>query len=303
MLVALYAGVRGLIYLGLLLLIGSQAARTLVARALTDDTGLGASIRIRVERLAARLILPLLALFLARGALQVLSLLDPGDPVTADVVRSVLGRGPWGAAWLLQIAAALVLVGVLRTHRLSVATSGVATSVVIGVIVFAQTGMGHAATNRWPGPLGRILDTAHLLGAGLWLGTLGAVAIFALPLLDGEGRLPALARLVRAFSLYARVGVSLVVVSGAVAAVVYTGSLPALLAATWGRLLLLKLAGMLGVLALGWYNWRVVTPALDGMHASARARLRVAVRVELTLALVLLAITTMLVVSPLPGEG
>jgi len=57
------------------------------------------------------------------------------------------------------------------------------------------------------------------------------------------------------------------------------------------------------VMALGWYNWRVVTPALEGAHATCRERLRRAVRLELLLGLVMLAITTMLVVSPLPGEG
>jgi putative copper export protein len=103
--------------------------------------------------------------------------------------------------------------------------------------------------------------------------------------------------------VYARTGVVLVLISGVIAALVYAGSVNMLLAATWGRLLLIKLAGMLGVLILGWYNWRVVTPALDGADPGARRRLRVAIRLELLLALAMLAITTMLVVSPLPGEG
>jgi copper transport protein len=142
----------------------------------------------------------------------------------------------------------------------------------------------------------------HILGAGIWLGTLGVLAIAALPLLRREARLPALARIVRGFSIYGRIGVALVVISGTIAALVYAGSIELLLAATWGRLLLVKLAGMLGVMALGWYNWRVVTPALDTTDPAARTRLRVAIRLELLLALAMLAITTMLVVSPLPGE-
>ena len=297
------AVVRGLIYIGLLLLIGSQTARTLVTRALAGHADLEPPIRDRVVRLAPRLMLPLLALFLARGALQVLSLLDPGDSLTFDVVRSVLLSSPWGRAWLLQLGAAALLVAALRFRGSATKWSDLPANLILAVLIWAQTGMGHAATNRWPGPLGRVLDSVHLLGAGLWLGTLSALAIFALPLLHGDRRLAALARVVRAFSLYARTGVSLVVISGAVAALVYAGSINALLAATWGRLLLIKLVGMLGVLALGWYNWRVVTPALDGMHPDARARLRIAIRLELLLALAMLAITTMLVVSPLPGEG
>ncbi len=72
---------------------------------------------------------------------------------------------------------------------------------------------------------------------------------------------------------------------------------------TWGKLLMLKLALMLGVLALGWYNWRVVTPALDGVDANARQRLRFAVRFELLLGIAMLIVTAFLVASALPGEG
>ena len=302
-LLALYAVVRGLIYVTLLLLIGGQCARVLIAGTLAGDQDIGPPIRDRTRRLASRLVLPLLLLVVARGALQVCSLLDPGDTITAGIVRSVLGDGPWAHAWLLQVAAAIVLFAALRFRITRASASTLPGCVIIAVLIWAQTGMGHSSTNRWPWPLGRVLDGLHILGAGIWLGTLGVLAIAALPLFRREARLPALARVVRAFSIYARIGVVLVVVSGTTAALVYAGSIELLLAATWGRLLVIKLAAMLGVSMVGWYNWRVVTPALQTNDPRAGARLRVAIRLELLLALVMLAITTMLVVSPLPGEG
>jgi putative copper export protein len=301
-LLALYAVVRGLIYIALLLLVGGQCTRVLIAGALASDQDVGPPIRDRARRLASRLLLPLLLLIIAHGALQVCSLLDPGDAVTVDIVRSVLGEGPWAHAWLLQVAAAIVLLAAFRFRVTRASAATLPGCVIVAVLIWAQTGMGHSGTNRWPWPLGRILDGIHILGAGIWLGTLGVLAIAALPLLRREARLPALARVVRGFSIYARVGVALVVISGTIAALVYAGSIELLLASTWGRLLLIKLAGMLGVMALGWYNWRVVTPALDTTDPAARTRLRVAIRLELLLALAMLAITTMLVVSPLPGE-
>jgi copper resistance protein D len=300
---ALYAVVRGLIYLVLLLLVGGQCARVLIAQTLASEIDVGPPVRDRARRLASRLAMPLLVLILIRGALQIYSLLDPGDPITADVVRNVLGDGPWGHAWLLQLAAAIVLLIALRLRATRARVAALPGGVIIAALIWAQTGMGHASTNRWPWPVGRVLDGTHLLGAGVWLGTLGVLAMAALPLLRREARLPALARLVRAFSVYARAGVVLVLASGIIAAVIYAGSVNMLLAATWGRLLLIKLAGMLGVLILGWYNWRVVTPALDDADPGGRRRLRVAIRLELLLALAMLAITTLLVVSPLPGEG
>ncbi len=303
MLPAVYAVVRGLIYIALLLLIGAQCARVLIAGTLSGDQDVGPPIRDRARRLAVRMVLPLLLLVVARGALQVCSLLDPGDTITVAIVQSVLGDGSWAHAWLLQVAAAIVLFAALRFRVARASASALPGCVIIAVLIWAQTGMGHSSTNRWPWPLGRILDGMHILGAGIWLGTLGVLAITALPLLRREARLPALARLVRAFSIYARIGVVLILVSGITAALVYAGSIELLLASTWGRLLAIKLAAMLGVLAVGWYNWRVVTPALQTNDPRAGARLRVAIRLELLLALAMLAITTMLVVSPLPGEG
>src|ERR1019366_298463 len=104
-LLALYAVVRGLIYAGLLMLIGSQAARMLLARILASEVEFATAVCDRVARVASRLVVTLLVLVVVRGALQVLSLIDPGDPVTGDVVRSVLGDSPWGHAWVLQLAA------------------------------------------------------------------------------------------------------------------------------------------------------------------------------------------------------
>jgi putative copper export protein len=302
-LLALYAAVRGCIYIGLLLLVGSEAVAMLIASTLADDTSLQTSIRHRVGRLGPPLVSTLIILFLARGALQVRSFLDPGDAITADVVSTVLASSAWGHAWLLQVAAALVLLVALDLKRRGTVTFHFAGAIAVSVTLWAQSGMGHAATNRWPAPLGRLLDTTHLLGAGLWIGTLAVLAALVVPLLRDEATLPSLARLVQAFSLYARTGVSLVVLSGVAAALVYAQSPSILIASTWGRLLLVKLGAMLGVLAVGWYNWRIVTPALNQTRATARRQLHVAIRLEILLAFVMLAITTLLVTSPLPGEG
>jgi putative copper resistance protein D len=172
------------------------------------------------------------------------------------------------------------------------------------VILWAQTGMGHAAGDTWPGPVGRFVDLTHLVGIGLWIGTLAVLLFVAVPLLCRASRLAALAAVVRAFSVYARIGAALVVASGLTAALVYSGgSITVIPRSTWGRLLLIKLACLLGVLALGWYNWRVVTPALERQDADCGNRLRRAIRAELALGLLMLAITAILVASPLPGEG
>jgi putative copper export protein len=302
-LVALYAVVRGLIFVGLLLLVGSQAAGRVLTDALRGDADVADPMRRRLTRLPSLLLACLLVAVVARGLLQLLSFVDPGETVTAELTRSVLFAGTWGHSWLLQLAALAAML--IVCWRLGDRGSSPDPRIVAGaaVIVWSQTGMGHAAGATWHPPLGRMVDFTHLLGGGLWLGTLGVILVVAVPLLRGDARLPALADAVRKFSVYARVGAAMVVVSGLVAAVVYAGSVNALLGSTWGRLLLVKLGGMLGVLALGWYNWRIVTPALEGRAIASADRLRLAIRLELALGLLMLIITTMLVVSPLPGEG
>ena len=302
-LLALYAVVRGVIFTGLLLLVGTQAAAALLG-APRRDAELADSLHRRLDCMPGRLLAGLIVAILARGALQLASLLDPGDTVTLDLVYHGLLTGSWGHAWLLQVVAAAIALSLLSYRGDRVAGPDPYTIVLIVLILWAQTGMGHAAGDNWPGPAGRLLDLTHLVGIGIWLGTLAVLTFVAMPLLGHESRLPTLAAVVRAFSVYARVGAALAVASGATAALVYTGGSIGILAqSTWGRLLIIKVACMCGVLAVGWYNWKIVTPALEGQDPDCRRRLRRAIRVELALGVLMLAITTVLVASPLPGEG
>ena len=302
-LLALYALVRGVIYVGLLALIGTQVAGALVARH-REDADLAARLHGRLDPSPAWILPGLMIAMLARGLLQLLSLLDPGDRLTIDLARNGLLSGSWGHAWLLQVVAAGAAALWLRLRRREITQPDPVLAGLILAMLWGQTGMGHAAGDQWPGPTGRLLDLMHLAGAGVWLGTLSILLTAVIPLLRPPERLLTLATVVRGFSVFARIGAALVVASGITVAAVYSGgSITSLVASTWGRLLLLKLAGLLGVVALGWYNWRVVTPELECQGAGCEQRLRRAVRAELALGVLMLAITAFLVVSPLPGEG
>ena len=298
-LLALYAAVRGLIYVGLLLLIGTQVVRWLI-RSVHDDVALRETLRLRLARIPLLALLGLLVAVLARGLLQLASLLDPGDHITLDLVRNALLSGSWGHAWLLQaVAVVLALPLVAMTRR----RADVLIVALVAVMLWGQTGMGHAAGDTWPWPAGRLVDLAHLVGAGIWLGTLAVLLIVLLPVLGRSPQIPRLAGVIRRYSFFARMGAALVVASGVAAALVYTGaSILMLPESTWGRLLLVKLACMLGVVALGWYNWRVVTPALECCSPGCERRLRRAVIAELALTIAMLAITAVLVASALPGD-
>lgn len=299
----LYPVVRGLIATTLLLLVGLQVAQGIIAR---RQDALEPELRQQFAgwllRLPGALAWFLLMLSLGRGALQVLSFVDPGDPITPDLLKGVLWSGAWGDAWMLQSAAAFLLLALSWLLRARERMLRLATLVLVGLLLWAETGIGHAADEIWGSAVGRVVTLVHLVGAGYWLGTLAALALIVFPALRAERHLPVLAAVVRDFSLPARLGAALVLLSGASATWTYAGSLQGILTSSWGRLLLIKLGVLAAVAALGAWNWRVVTPALERGEAVAPVQLRRAVAFELLLGAAVLAVTALLVASPLPGH-
>lgn len=301
----LFPVVRGLISLTILLLLGVPVAATLVrlhgprpgmpAREVMDGW---------FERLPGLLAWFLLVCSLLRGALQLLSFSEPGEPMTAELARAVLLEGSWGAAWVAQSLAAFLLLAISWLWRREPRRLLMVMVLLMLVIVGAQGGLGHGADDIWPGLLGRVVHGVHILGSGLWLGTLAILALVVFPSLRSNEGLPALASVVRAFSTPARIGVGLVVITGVTATWRYSEgevlSLPELL---WGRLILLKVALVLGAMLLGGWNWRFGTPALLRGEAPAARTVRRAIAFELLLATVILALTAWLVASPLPSHG
>lgn len=291
---------RALSFIFLLLLIGTQGAAELI-RSTLPGTDLATRAAERVARAAVPVVFVLLALVVIRGALQVLTFVDADDPLTMAMVSGLLFHGEWGDAWMVQAGALVVLAAWVAARPIG--RTGAWTLLLVAIVVGAQTGMGHSAGDVWPGPIGHLLDGVHLLGAGIWLGTLAILLALVLPILRSGAPVVATARMVQRYSIYARTGVILIVVTGVIEAVVYARSWHLFITATWGRLLIAKVIVMLGVLALGGYNWRVVTPALERGDEASIPRLERAIRIELLLGLVLLCITAFLVATALPGES
>src|SRR5690606_19229131 len=142
----------------------------------------------------------------------------------------------------------------------------------------------------------------HLLGAGLWIGTLAVLALAVFPSLQAGGHRDALILTLDRFSLLARTGAAMIVASGVLAVLVYTNSLGELLTSTWGRLVLAKIGLTVLVGSTGYLNWKVITPRIISGHGDADRQLRRAVNVELLLAGVLIVITGVLVGLGTPRE-
>ena len=168
---------------------------------------------------------------------------DVFDPTTMLSVA----QSRYGAAALARLAVLLLMVLVLDPGRTSLSQRplAVVTAVLALGLLVTTSAVGHSATGDWA-VLAWPADILHLVGASAWLGGLTFLALLVLrrPTED-------LSRLLPRWSRYAAVAVAVLVVSGLYAGVREVAEPGALVATTYGRLLLVKVTLVLAMLALG----------------------------------------------------
>ena len=165
-----------------------------------------------------------------------------------------------------------------------------------GVILAPLTGI---VSMQWL----RLVNPLHRVVAGLWLGTLFVVVIAGLtPLLRDdrvrERRGTMAADMVNGFSPLALTCGMLVVLSGLITAWRHLNPLSSLWTTPYGWTLIVKLALVAVVFALGAWNWRRQRPTLGSETAAVAVRR--SSRHELTMATLVLATTAILLSIPSP---
>ncbi len=163
-----------------------------------------------------------------------------GEPVTRALLPATIGDAAGtdaGAGWLLR--AGLWLVAAAAAPWLLVCGGALA------AIALSLALTGHADTH---GGFGSVLvDTVHLLAAGVWLGGL-AVLLWALRRRGGAARPTGQAMAMRtAFGRIALLAFAVLVLSGALNAVLRLGSVDALFNDAYGRLVLGKIAAAIAI--------------------------------------------------------
>ena len=172
----------------------------------------------------------------------------------------------------------------------------VALAVAAAWVTLPLTGRAMSFESRLPW----VVQVAHGIGAGAWIGALAALVAVVSGLArqpPGHGRTVVLAG---RFSPMAMAAVGLIALSGTITAVLHVGTFADLWVTGYGRVLMLKVVLFLGTGAVGAYNWRILLPRL-GTETGTRALLRSA-RLELTLAAGLLLVTAVLVHLAMPSE-
>jgi putative copper export protein len=304
---AVYAAARWGWYLSVFLLLGAgNYAPFLFGR----RTALGATdpeVAVSLSRRAARIGLgaavALVLLTALRLYLQTRTLIDPEEPVTAELVKAALATA-WGHGWQRQ--AALALLSVLA---FGAATAGSRLGWMVGSATGGGLGLvsgmtGHAVTER-AGSIGWVLDAAHVWAGGFWLGGLAVMLLAGLGAcrrVPVERRMPLIRALVGDFSRRALIFAPLTIGLGVWMAVRYLGwGWPFhLFETSYGTTLAAKLGLLVVIGSLGAYNWRVAQPGLS--HHSGERPFRRSGWLESGFGVLLLLATAVLVALPLPGE-
>ena len=253
--VLLEAGAKAFLYASVLIVVGASALRWLLLPRASAE--LGTHRVCSIEQGSAQLALAASVCALGSCALRVwthtVSAFGFAD-ASLHNMKLIALQSRWGAAWRVQMAAALALTvasAITRRWREAWPFATLAALFFIGTIPL----LGHAAGNTFR----EGLHGVHILAASMWLGTLAmALAVrttgpdSSAPKSGREVRLVIL----RNFWLIALPSSATAVAAGLVAAYLYVGAFSNLWTTAYGRILLFKVAIVGAVGGCGFVNWR-----------------------------------------------
>jgi putative copper resistance protein D len=227
---------------------------------------------------------------------------DAASPVMLwSVIRDMeFGRLAMARMALATLAVVLALLG----------RRPMALTLVSGLLLASLAGAGHARLDTGAAGLWRIVaDALHLLAAGAWIGGLGglASAIAGLGSAPTADTLAGFGRQVRSFSHMGYAAVAILVGTGLINGTRLVGTAGNLASTPYGRLLMVKIALFLGMLALAAVNRLWISPALTGPSRELDSRpwlRRLARHVAAEQALAILVLATVSVLGVLdPASG
>ncbi|WP_371422529.1 copper homeostasis membrane protein CopD [Tardiphaga sp.] len=233
-------------------------------------------------------------------------------PVDSTAVAALVVGGPIGSAWVvrmiaLAVAGAAAIFAGERTGSLLVAMT--ASAVAMGTLAWT----GHGAMDE--GSLGWFhlaADIVHLLAAGVWIGALfGLLLLLARPASRVDtAHLELTHRALHGFGAIGTVVVATIVVTGLVNSWLLVGpsNVPSMMADLYGRLLVIKVALFVGMLALAALNRFRLTPAFERSiatadHNGALGALRRSLGIEAGLVVVIMGLVAWLGTLAPPASG
>ena len=177
-------------------------------------------------------------------------------------IATVLLKTSFGRVWCWHLLLAVLLIATVVVRRIRPAYRAV-----VAALLLASLGwVGHATIGEGPVRLGHeINDSVHLLAGGIWLG--GLVPLAALTARARRTGSSIWFLLLREalpqFSHMGYVAVALVALTGIINAALLVGSIDGLIETPYGRLLLVKIALVLVLVAVAVINRFILVPRID----------------------------------------
>ncbi|HSJ06135.1 MAG TPA: CopD family protein [Longimicrobiales bacterium] len=287
---------RWLHFLALVLLTGGLAFRALLLPRLLLAEDLRRDLVRRTWRIVAAAALLLGVAAVLRLWLQSVALHGADRAWNSALLSIMLTDTGWGRAWLFQAFLFAILgAGIMYAQPLRDRAALVIAAIAALGLSAIPALTGHAAGAGGLAWLVVLNDTAHVVAAGAWLGTLAMVMFVLVPGLRRGRGTPAgsIADAVDRFSPQALIAAGVLVATGGINALMHFSEPAQLFGTDYGRALLVKLAVFGLVLLAGFYNWRVTRPRLAAGTDDGR-RLRVSAGLELGFAAVVLLATAVL---------
>ena len=233
-----------------------------------EDSPEFAAFNRRAVRLASWTLLAVFASGLLAFWLQIVSVSGVSliQGLNPNVIAEVLVGTRYGMVWLVRMILMLLLAAPLYfgdEHQPAQMRS-LALVLAAGLVV-APVFAGHAAAGEGVWLLAQLtMDGLHLLAASLWLGGLAMFALFLtwLGRVDTVWREAAFRATTRRFSNLGFASVVVLVITGAFNAWILVGAVPPLVGTTYGRLLLVKLALLLPLIAIAAINLLKLKPRI-----------------------------------------
>ena len=211
---------------------------------------------------------------------------SPADAIKPAVWGKVVGSHT-ASVLLVRIVLVLVLGGLLVTFaRRSAGVWRSAAVALCAALVLTFSSIGHANAQQ-PAPLWVGVDAVHLSAVSLWIGGLLMLAFGTTSWLTDPDSEP----IVRRFSAISLLAVPIVVATGAAQTLKLAGSLDDITSTSWGRTLLVKVAVVTVLVAIGGVSQWVLRH--DGPSALKRN-----VFVEALIGIVVVGLAAALVALP-----
>jgi putative copper export protein len=293
--IALEATPKAMVYASVMLCVGAAVGRGLLRfkgeRRLTAIQR--AELADAFRRLAITAPLILVVALTLRAWAHTAAAFGIPESISYQNLHTIALESQWGTGWRLQMAAAVALSIISASMVIWPRGGWFAAGVAATAMCYVLPLLGHAA-----GEAGATLvHGSHILGGGIWVGTLAAMSIAAR---DADSAhtasppsVPAQRReLLGQFSPVALVGSTLLLLTGLTLAWWYLGPWPTLWTTTYGRLLILKLLLVAGVAACGFVNWQTLRRPLTSTELPGT--LRLVVGLEIALAASVVVVTALL---------